>query len=127
MEGNPQNEPRPLSILAGTWIRDNDGGFNNFGRVAVDTRIGGSDVADMKTNVKAFPPKSEPVVAPQRIRRPCDAGLWLAVTECETQLGTIEAYNRIVEAAEGLARKINNGKAQAANPIYLADTGAIKR
>jgi hypothetical protein len=65
-------------------------------------------------------PKAGGIAAPlpQPIRRPCDAGLWLAVRHLETQLGTVEAYNRLVRAAEELHAKIANGKAEAQNPLY---------
>lgn len=59
--------------------------------------------------------------APPRLMRPCDYGLKLAVSNLEVQLGTIEAYNRIVEAAADMREKIESGKAVAANPIYATE------
>jgi hypothetical protein len=53
-----------------------------------------------------------------RIKRPCDSGLYLAVSSLETQLGTIEAYNRLVEAALSLKARIDAGDIKAQNPIY---------
>jgi hypothetical protein len=58
------------------------------------------------------------VEPPRRLVRPCDAGLLLAVQNLETQLGTIEAYNRLVMAAKSLAHKIERGDAKAQNPLY---------
>jgi hypothetical protein len=58
------------------------------------------------------------VDAPRRLVRPCDYGLLLAVQNLETQLGTIEAYNRLVQAANVLRNKVERGDAKAQNPIY---------
>jgi len=55
---------------------------------------------------------------PKRIVRPCDYGLLAAVNSLETQLGTIEAYNRLVEAAASMKARIDAGKTKAQNPIY---------
>lgn len=55
---------------------------------------------------------------PQSIRRPCDYGLELAVWNCETQLGTIEAYNRIVEAAARMRERIDHGDIRPQSPQY---------
>ena len=57
---------------------------------------------------------------PKQVQRPCDASLFIAVTALETQLGTVEAYNRICQAAEVLFSKIKQGKAQPCNPCYAA-------
>lgn len=70
--------------------------------------------------LKEFPHKVR-VLKPKKIMRPCDYGLLTAVTNLETQLGTIEAYNRLVTSAEELQKKITNGKAVAPNPIYAKD------
>lgn len=56
--------------------------------------------------------------APRTIKRPCDYGLELAVSNLEIQLGTIEAYNRLAVAATALKAKIDNGEARPQNPIY---------
>lgn len=50
-------------------------------------------------------------VAPAPILRPCDYGLMSAVQNLEIQLGSIEAYNRLVHAATELRGKIEGGKA----------------
>lgn len=71
------------------------------------------------TNVKAWPkPTGVPKRLPSRILRPCDAGLELAVRSLETQLGTIEAYNRLVDAANALRKRIDSGDVKAQNPIF---------
>ena len=55
---------------------------------------------------------------PKPIMRPCDWGLISTTTALETQLGTIEAYNRLVAAAAKLKGKIERGEAKPQNPIY---------
>jgi hypothetical protein len=50
--------------------------------------------------------------------RPCDWGLRLAVDQAEVQVGTIEAYNRVVAIAENLKKRIDSGEAQAQNPLF---------
>jgi len=73
----------------------------------------------MSSNVKAWPkPTGTPHEAPKRIVRPCDYGLRGAVVSLEQQLGTIEAYNRLVEVASVLRARIDEGKAEAQNPIF---------
>lgn len=59
-----------------------------------------------------------PVIAPRRMLRPCDYQLSAAIAALETQLGTIEAYNRMVEAAATLRAKIDAGNASPQNPLY---------
>jgi hypothetical protein len=44
----------------------------------------------------------------------------------ETQLGTIEAYNRLARAASELKAKIEGGNAEAQNPIFAVSTGAVE-
>lgn len=73
----------------------------------------------MTGNVKAWPkPTGTPMDLPRRIIRPCDYGLASAVYALETQLGTIEAYNRLVEAATAMKSRIDGGKAKPQNPIF---------
>lgn len=74
----------------------------------------------MTDNVKPWPlPAGRAhVPLPRPIFRPCDAGLLLAVLNMETQLGTIEAYNRIATAAAALKSKIDAGAAVAQNPLF---------
>ena len=59
--------------------------------------------------------------APKPIRRPCDAGLELAILNMETQLGTIEAFNRLAVAAAALRDKIDKGEATPQSPQYAID------
>jgi hypothetical protein len=68
--------------------------------------------------VHAWPlPAGRPVDPPRSVVRPCDAGLALAVAHLETQLGTIEAYNRLVQAARALRHKIPEPQ----NPLYAVN------
>lgn len=57
------------------------------------------------------PPEFEAPV-PRAILRPCDWGLKMAVTNLEVQLGSIEAYNRLVGACERLKAQIDAGEAK---------------
>lgn len=50
--------------------------------------------------------------------RPCDYGLLAVMRELETQLGTVEAYNRLVEAAHTMRVAIDGGRVVAQNPMY---------
>lgn len=73
----------------------------------------------MSGNVKAWPkPTGTPIDLPRRIVRPCDYGLLSAIKALETQVGTIEAYNRLVEAASSMRKRIDAGKAKPQNPMY---------
>ncbi len=63
------------------------------------------------------PPEFKAVL-PAIIKRPCDFSLESAVTSLETQLGTIEAYNRIVASAAGLKEKIDSHKGRPASHCY---------
>jgi hypothetical protein len=77
-------------------------------------------------NVHAWPKPAGRADAPlpKPIIRPCDWGLKGAINNLETQLGTIEAYNRLATAAAALKAKIDAGKAEAQNPMYAVSTGA---
>ncbi|WP_454826085.1 hypothetical protein [Paraburkholderia xenovorans] len=59
--------------------------------------------------------------APRRIVRPCEWGLRAAITDMETQMGTVEAYNRLCDAAQQLKAKIDRGDAQAQNRLFATD------
>lgn len=73
----------------------------------------------MTNNVKAWPkPTGVPKGRPLRIKRPAEYGLELAVMNLEVQLGTIEAYNRLCDAAEVLSGRIKRGEAKAQNPLF---------
>lgn len=74
------------------------------------------------SNVEQLPVKaSTERPAPKRIMRPCEYGLWNAVKACETQMGTVEAYNRLCDWAESLKAKIDRGDAKAQNPMWATD------
>lgn len=66
------------------------------------------------SNVKAW----RPAPVPRPIVRPCDYGLMLATANLETQVGTIEAYNKLVAMAERLRARIDAGEAKAQNPLF---------
>jgi hypothetical protein len=72
-----------------------------------------------KSDVRAFPAQlttdREP---PKRILRPCDYGLMGSMRDLETQLGTVEAYNRLCDAAASLKAKIDRGDAKAQNILF---------
>lgn len=74
----------------------------------------------MSDNVHAWPNPAgrADVPLPAPIVRPCDWGLILAVNNLETQLGTIEAYNRLAAAANALKAKIDAGQAKAQHPMF---------
>lgn len=74
------------------------------------------------SDIRALPVKAQPTAElPKRIMRPCDYGLWGAVRDCETQVGTVEAYNRICEHAASLKRRIDAGDATAPHSMWLTD------
>jgi hypothetical protein len=82
----------------------------------------------MTADVKAWPKVAgrPEVVLPARMVRPCDWSLKSAIYALETQLGTIEAYNRLAEAAHVLAAKIEAGNAAAQHPMFAVSTGAAE-
>ena len=81
---------------------------------------------ETESNVKALPVQAQPTGAlPRRIMRPCDYGLLSAVRACEIQVGTVEAFNRLCEAAAGLKRKIDAGDATAPHDRWLTDPSYI--
>jgi hypothetical protein len=61
-------------------------------------------------------PKEFAAKLPASESRPADHGLWLAVQALEFQLGTIEAYNRLVGAAGTLRDKIDADQSEAPDP-----------
>lgn len=65
-------------------------------------------------------PLSGPVTetAPKPIQRPCDYGLLSAWYQLETQLGTVEAYNRLAAFAARRLAEIESGHIEPQNPIY---------
>ena len=77
----------------------------------------------MTDNVKPWPKVAGrvDVLPPLIAMRPCDWGLIMCVNNLETQLGSIEAYNRLATAAHKLKAKIDNGEARSQNPLYAID------
>lgn len=55
---------------------------------------------------------------PRKIIRPCEWGLKGSVSDLETQLGSIEAYNMLIDYANKLKSKIDKGNAKAQNPLF---------
>lgn len=82
----------------------------------------------MTDNVRAWPKVAGRAEAalPKRLIRPCDYGLMNAIRGLETQLGTIEAYNRLAEAAHALKAKIDAGNAKPQNPMFAVSTGVVE-
>ena len=74
----------------------------------------------MNNKVHAWPKPAGRADAPlpTPIVRPCDWGLKRVIGDMESQLGTIEAYNRLAIAAAALKSKIDAGKAEAQNQIF---------
>lgn len=82
--------------------------------------------ASSKDNITKLPVSgvaSRP--APKRIMRPCDYGLMLAVVNLETQAGSVEAYNRLCDAAQAMKAKIDAGNAKAQSPLFATDPAFI--
>ncbi|MFP3708676.1 hypothetical protein [Paraburkholderia tropica] len=74
------------------------------------------------SNVEQLPVKAtSDRPAPKRIMRPCEYGLWGAVKDMETQMGTVEAYNRLCDWAQTLKAKIDAGKAEQQNRLFATD------
>lgn len=63
---------------------------------------------------------------PERVIRPCEYGLMGSICDMEAQLGSIEAYNMIVDYASKLKAKIDSGHAQAQSHIFSTDTHSLK-
>lgn len=63
--------------------------------------------------------------APKRITRPCEYGMWNAVQSMETQMGTVETYNRLCDWAQALKAKIDRGDAEAQHPMWATDPNMI--
>lgn len=71
--------------------------------------------------VSKFPKERKPSPLPKEILRPCDAMLLTACSHLEAQLGTVEAYNRLVRMATHLHSRIKRGDIKAQNPLYALD------
>ena len=78
-----------------------------------------SDVRQLPVNGSASRP------TPRKIVRPCEWGLMGTVKDLETQLGTVEAYNRLCDAAQALKTKIDRGDAQQQHPLFATDPAWI--
>jgi len=63
--------------------------------------------------------------APKKIMRPCDYGLLGTVRDLETQVGTVEAYNKLCDAAAKLKAKIDAGNGQVQHPMFATDPNWI--
>lgn len=78
------------------------------------------------SDIRALKTDSKPTEAlPKRIARPCDYGLMAAVRDCETQVGTVEAFNKLCQHAAALKAKIDDGKAVAPHERWLTDPAWI--
>jgi hypothetical protein len=74
------------------------------------------------SNVEQFPVKGmSERPAPRRIIRPCEWGLLGTVRDLETQMGTVEAYNRLCDAAQQLKAKIDRGDAEHQHKMWATD------
>jgi hypothetical protein len=74
------------------------------------------------SNVEQLPVKgTSDRLAPRRIVRPCEWGLLGVIRDMETQMGTVEAYNRLCDAAQQLKAKIDRGDAQAQHKLFATD------
>lgn len=77
-------------------------------------------------NVEQLPVKgTSERPAPRRIIRPCEWGLLGTVRDLETQMGTVEAYNRLCDAAQQLKAKIDAGDAHAQGKMWATDPAWI--
>lgn len=78
------------------------------------------------SDIRKLPVQAAPTAAlPVRIMWPCDYGLLGAVRDMETQIGTVEAYNRLCEAAARLKRQVDDGKAKIPHERWLIDPNWI--
>lgn len=74
------------------------------------------------SNVEQLPVKGKAVrPAPRRIVRPCEYGLFNTVRDLETQMGSVEAYNRLCDAAASLKAKIDRGDAVQQHAMWATD------
>ena len=70
-------------------------------------------------SVIVAPPEFAAKLPPQHLM-PAEWGLKNTVRDLEIQLGTVEAYNRLVAAAKELKAKMDDGKADAPFAQYAA-------
>ncbi len=59
--------------------------------------------------------------APRRFDKAADHGLWNAIRALESQWGTVEAHNRLVEWCDHLRAKVENGDAEQPNPLLAGE------
>ena len=59
--------------------------------------------------------------APAKILRPCDYGLLGAINGLVTQVGTVEAYNKLCDAAAVLKDQIDAGEGKQALAMFATD------
>lgn len=78
------------------------------------------------SNVEQLPVKGKADrPPPKRIVRPCEYGLIGTVRDLETQLGSVEAYNRLCDAAASLKAKIDRGDAMQQHAMWATDPKLI--
>jgi hypothetical protein len=77
-------------------------------------------------DVVPWPKSGRAAEPPKPIRRPCDYALLSAYRQLETQLGTIEAYNRLAAFAANVRAQIDRGEVKAQNPLYATSLGFAK-
>ena len=77
------------------------------------------DIVKLNTTENARP-------APKKIVRPCEWGLRLTIKKLEEQLGSIEAYNMLVDYSSDLRVKIDSGKAQPQNKYFSTKIGNVE-
>lgn len=74
------------------------------------------------TNVRKLPAtQTSRRTPPKRIKRPCDYGLQAAIRDCEMQVGSVETYNKLCDAAAAMKQKIDAGKGQQALAFFATD------
>lgn len=78
-----------------------------------------SEVHQLKTNETTSRPP------PARIVRPCDFSLKNAITALENQVGTVEAYNKLCDAAAHLKKVIDDGQGKQAISMFATDPAFI--
>ena len=72
-------------------------------------------------NIKKLNTEQSMRSLPKLIVRPCEYGLRSAIIGLETQLGSIEAYNMLVDYSNKLRLKIEKGKGEAQNEMYATN------
>lgn len=78
-----------------------------------------ADIHQLKTNETTTRQPPVPIL------RPCDYSLLTAVNAMEIQVGTVEAYNKLCDAAAHLKAQIDRGDAKQAMTAYATDPAFI--